>query len=173
MDPLASYVLPIRGMGVGMHNYMFVVDEYFLSHYEQCPYKQAQVSARVFADKQENLIALNIEIKGKVHCPCDRCTAPLNLPIKGAYQVYLKTKSDVISKTDDVIFIDFNQTSFDISDLLYDLFLITIPLQKTYDCENEIEPPCDNSVLDKLDEGLDSKTESGSSIWDELKKQIT
>ncbi len=173
MDPLTNYVLPIGGLEIGIHRFQFKVDNYFLQHCEGSPYNQADVDAELIVDRRSNIIVLDVLLSGKVRCNCDRCTAEIDLPIQSEYQAILKVKDETELKTeDDIIYLQPGQTQFSISKLLYDVFLIAIPLKKTYDCESEEPLPCNADILNRLDSDTGMKTESDSSIWDELKQKL-
>ena len=172
MDPLASYILPIGGMDIGKHAYDFKVDAYFLNQFENSPITDADVDVTIEVDRRTTLAVLDISLAGHIHCACDRCTAPITLPVSFTHQVFLKDKEGVDSQDDDIIFINLEQATISVSNLLYDLFLLAIPIQKTYDCEQEEKRPCDEDILARLDQDDDDENLGGSSIWDELKKEI-
>jgi len=173
MDPLANYILPIGGMELGIHTYDFLVDDYFLSHFESSPHQQAHVDVKIIVDRRHQLFVLDIFLSGNVACICDRCTAPIRLPIASEHRVFLKERTDTDNKTDDIIYILFEQSNFSVSELLYDLFLIAIPLKKTFDCDEMAKPPCDFDILDRLNEDLEeSEKTEGSSIWDDIKNEL-
>lgn len=172
MDPLAHYILPIGGMELGLHDYTFVVDDYFLSNFEDSPYSSANASAHFIVDRRNNAAVIDVIITGTVLCDCDRCTTQIHLPVSLEHRVYLKAKAEAQSEDEDVVYLEPGQTQFSVAPLLYDLFLLAIPIQKTYACEDEEEPPCDMAILDRLDADDDEPDEGGPSIWDDLKEAL-
>ena len=174
MDPLTNYILPIGGMEIGKHQYQFKVDDYFLSHCEGSPFTKADANAEIRIDRRQSLFVFDITLSGYVQSACDRCTAQIGLPIKTDHQVFLKVKEGMESKsTDDVIFLEPGQKNFSVVSLLYDLFLLAIPIKKIYDCEKESTPPCDFDILKRLEPDSESEqTNNGPSIWDELRKEL-
>lgn len=173
MDPLAHYMLPIGGMELGIHEYTFAIDDYFLSHCEGSPYTSAKAEARFIVDRRTNAAVLDVIISGTVVCDCDRCTTTIDLPLQFDHRVYLKAKDEQPSEDDDVVYLEPGQTQFSVASLLYDLFLLAIPIQKLYDCEEDENPPCDMEILDRLQgENEDDESSDGPSIWDDLKNAL-
>lgn len=174
MDPLAHYTLPIGGLEIGVHQFSFDVDAYFLEHCPDSPHHDADIKAEVIVDKRVSMLVMDIFLTGTVACNCDRCTADINLPVNSEYQVILKVKEEVDSRAEDeIIYIEPGQTQFKVDKLLYDVLLVSVPLKKIYDCESDSPRPCDMDVLNRLEQdSTDDNESTESSIWDEIKKNI-
>lgn len=175
MDPLANYILPIGGLDIGIHRYDFKLDDFFLQQCEDSPYKEADVDFEVDVDRRANMVVLNVSMQGLVRCTCDRCIAPINLPIQSEHRVILKEKEGMeAASEDDIIYIEPGLKQFSIAPLLYDIFVLAIPIKKIYDCETQIPRPCDMVVLNRLDEdpSTNEEKQDESSIWDDIRNNL-
>ena len=91
-------------------------------------------------------------------------------------EVLLKISDFGTSEDIDVIFLPTSTTDFDLSPYVYEYVVLTIPMMKIYDCEDEAPQPCDEAMLDKLDEAEslpEPEEEEVNPIWEELKKKLT
>jgi uncharacterized metal-binding protein YceD (DUF177 family) len=70
-----------------------------------------------------------------------------------------------------VIFIPADTTTFDVSQLVYELLVISVPLVKVYDCQDTENPPCNFALLQKLKGESEQEGQSRFSDprWDILK----
>ena len=172
MDSLAGYSIPIGGLENGKHVFQFQVDDYFLAACSS-PYPHAAVVAEIELDRRDHLCVLEVNMQGRVDCTCDRCTAQIALPIESTYRAILKEgEADNLNGEDEVLFIQPGQSHFSVSKLLYDIFLLAIPMQKIYSCAEEKTPPCDMDILNRLNQEADPQKENEPSIWDDLKNKI-
>jgi uncharacterized metal-binding protein YceD (DUF177 family) len=162
-------------MDIGIHRYDFKLDDFFLTQCEESPYTQANVDFEVIVDRRANMIALDVTMKGHVQCTCDRCIAPISLPIQSEHRVFLKVKEGMeAASEDDIIYIEPGLKQFSIVSLLYDIFVLAVPIKKIYNCEDEEPRPCDMEILNRLEEDLhdENKDKEGPSVWDELRKNL-
>ena len=180
MKYLDQYSIPLKGMNLGMHEYFFDIDNEFFSHIENSLISEGKYVAKINCDKRENMFVLNFEIKGNYSAACDRCLVQIDVPSVIDYGVFLKTGipgDEMISEDleEDVIYVDERDSRFNISGLLYQLIMLSMPLSNRYDCENDPDPKCDFALLSKFqDERQESsnKNDSSDPIWDSLRDII-
>lgn len=162
-----SYLIPIGGLSIGRHTYVYHLDDELLTHLDLESVDGVDIDVQVVVDVQANLFALHFALSGTVRCPCDRCLAEIGLPVSSAYDLFLSVKEEVNipPSSDEIIFIEPQTKQYSIESVLHDLVLLSIPMQKMYDCEG-IEPlPCDTEVLARMSQRGDDH-EGGQSIWD-------
>ena len=128
--------------------------------------KKGLLSIQLTFDKSVNVSTMIFDIEGKISTTCDRCTAEINLPIVDQHSILLKLGEEKDS-TDEVMYIHPETSELNLSQIIYEFIVLSVPIMKVYDCEYDEPLPCNASILDKLDA---SKEENkGSSIWDDLK----
>jgi uncharacterized metal-binding protein YceD (DUF177 family) len=171
MKIMNAFIIPIKGMGVGLHQYDFNVDGTFFESREESPVSACLLDIQVAADRRESMILLQFKIEGEVFCGCDRCLADIKLPISGDYALIVKFDPEEIINEDEVLILHPDAPELDLSDVLYEFICLSVPMVKTYDCENDENPPCDEKVISLLE-----KTENETPInplWDDLKNKLS
>lgn len=180
MDPLIAYSIPVRGLRDGIHQFDFQIDRSFFEHFENAPIKDGDIQLRLELVKRPGLYTLTFSFEGTVKTACDRCLASIDLPIEGEQRLLVKvnegTEGPPTEDPDDpdVIYISPEQQKFNTASYAYEFVCLAIPMIKTYDCEAEAEPPCNEEMLEHLgmpEEKEEAQEEATDNpIWAELKK---
>lgn len=169
MNPLVPFVIPIRGLFPGQHDYTFDIDASFFKQFEHSPIQDGEVKVELILLKQSDMYVLEFNFEGTVKTDCDRCLAPIDLPIYGEEQLLVKFSLEEESEEAEVIFINPETPKLSVAKYIYEFICLSVPIIKTYDCEADEPRPCDEGMLAYLDTD-ESQEESGNSVWDELKK---
>lgn len=180
MDPLIAYSIPVRGLRDGIHQFEFQIDRSFFEHFENAPVQDGDVQLRLELVKRPGLYTLTFAFEGTVKTACDRCLADIDLPIEGEQRLLVKVSERAEGEPTedpedpDVIYISPEQQKFNTAPYAYEFVCLAIPMIKTYNCEDEAEPPCNEEMLDRLglpDEEEEAQEEATDNpIWAELKK---
>jgi len=165
MDALQHYTIPIQGLGNGIHNFDFDINESFFSHFEHSPIQKGEIKATIELNKRPEVFDIRFDINGTVFTPCDRCLTDIHLPISGSFPMLVKDEEDIKDDVD-VIYIHSALKKLNVAQFIYEFVLLSIPIIKTYNCEEEEPRPCDDSTLDKLTSNQD--TEAANPLWDKL-----
>lgn len=183
MSAQSPFILPLRGLGQGVYAYDLIADDAFFATFPDSPVTRAHIEATLVADRRTREMTLDFSFAGTVATTCDRCLAPIDLPIAGKEQIIVKFRADAANIDDDeeVIFLDPETSLFNFAPYAYELILLAVPMVSTYDCQAGKPPyPCDEEMLRRIDasvqnssdqttQGDDDEDESGSSPWDVLK----
>lgn len=171
MDSLKHFVLPLSGLYQGVHHYSFELDRDFFANFEQSPVEIADIKLDLILDKQSDFISLDFQLKGTIDTNCDRCLADIHLPVENNYLVLLKpeAKNDAEEKEEDVVYIDPDTEKYDISPIVYEVACLSIPLTKIYDCESEDPKPCDEAVLNRIEEKSPESDSDETALGEALK----
>lgn len=158
-------------MGIidGAHQFEFKIDKAFFSQFENPIVEDGLFQVKVDLIKQPDAMFLTFHIDGTVKADCDRCLAGIDLPVKGKYDLVAKY-AETASETDEVIYIVPDQQELELHKSIYDFIGLSIPLVKTYDCEDEDPRVCDDAMLEKI-RGTETAPEEpkGNPLWDALK----
>jgi len=180
MDYLERFSIPIKGMNLGIHEYLFDIDNEFFSNFENSLISEGEYEVKVNCDKKERMYILNFEISGTYSSKCDRCLTKIEIPSLIDYKIFLKygiAGKDFIAKdSDDVIYIDEGDFKYNLSGIIHQLIILSLPFTNTYDCENDPNPKCDFEMLEYL-EGEKEKITNDEEIvinpiWEKLKKDF-
>lgn len=169
MDALIPYTLPVKGLGVGIHRYDFRIDHLFFEHFESSPIREAEIDLQLEFDKRIDMYVLDFSFSGTVRTECDRCLAPIDLPIADEQQLVVKLSHEPGDEEADLVYISPDTEQFNVARYIYEYVVLSLPMIKVYDCEDEDPLPCDEEMLDRL-EADEHTDDSPNPIWDELRK---
>lgn len=164
MDPFQIYSIPIRGLNTGLHHYDFEIGEDFFRLFEASPIREGGFHVAMDLDKQQDLSTVLFNIKGWMRDSCDRCLADIRLPITSSYSAILK-KGEGDDIDPDLIYIPEEAHEWNAAHLIYDYICLSIPLRKLIPCEKMNPRPCDELVIQKL-QNLETRLDNP--IWDAL-----
>lgn len=182
MSAQSPYILPLRGLGQGVYVYDLTANDDFFATFKDSPVQQANIQLQLTVDRRTREMTLDFEFSGTVATDCDRCLAPINLPIADKAQIIVKFRADAdqVEDSDEVIFLDPETSLFNVAPYAYEIILLAMPMIKTFACrEGETPFPCDEEMLDRIDASVDYLTDAPStednddndkpSPWDVLK----
>ncbi|MEL6388598.1 MAG: DUF177 domain-containing protein [Bacteroidota bacterium] len=173
MTSLKEFVIPYLGIKNGEHQFQFLLDKDFFSHFEMSKIVEADLQISVVFDRQDGMVNLHLRCTGSYRGDCDRCTAPIDIPLSFDDYVIIKLATPPEHVTDEVIYMPPESSHVDISDPIYQSVHLHMPIQQLRDCEGESYRHCDQDVLTKIG-GIDTITDEDeqqqSSIWSELDK---
>ena len=152
MDGLVSYILPIKGLHNGAHVFDFHVDKTFFGHFEHAPIEAAAIGLKLTLDKRPGLMTLDFEFSGTIETECDRCLAPIHLPVADHRVLVVKYSEEAESEDADVVYIHPEASTLDVSTYVYELIVLSLPMIKVYDCSAENPPVCDFEMLRFLEQ---------------------
>jgi len=168
MNVLDHFSVPYKGLGNGIHQLKFHVDSEFFKEFEDSHMDNGNFEVNVELDKRHDHSILFFEIEGKTNTSCDRCLSPIKLPLKGSFKLHVKHGENEGSN-DEIMFIHPETSILNLAQVVYEYILLSMPLIKVYDCDQENSPPCNFEVLEKLNVEEEVKEAEQNSIWDSLK----
>jgi len=174
MKYLDQYSIPLKGMNKGVREYLFQIENEFFKHIEDSRISDGKFTVKLNCDKRDNMFVLDFELKGTYSAPCDKCLAAIDIPCNLDYTIYLKSgmpeiETDSLIDEDDVVMINDRDSSFNLSELIYQLIVIAMPLSNRYDCENDPDPKCDFAFLKQYDCKNNKTEDFNNPMWDSLK----
>lgn len=167
MDTFEQYVIPIKTLDKGVHIFDFDLDEKFFQHFEASPIGESNFDVKVVLDKREGMMLLALEIKGSMQTSCDRCMEEIALPIHQSHDLVIKYGPE--GESADVVYIEEEQPSFQLAPYLYEFSCLSIPMVRVYDCASDENAPCNDKVLEILEEAEESEPEKNTELKDQLK----
>lgn len=171
MNALSPYSVPISGLKVGIHHFEYALDKRFFAMFEGSPIDDAEVLYQVTLDKRHDMLLFELELTGFLRTNCDRCTAPIRLPLQDSRSLVVKFGESEGEAVDEVVFIHRDSHVFNIATTLYEFAVLALPMVNVYDCALDNPRPCNMDILDKLREPTEP---SDNPLWDalgDIKKQ--
>lgn len=171
MEALIQFSIPIKGIKSGIHHYSFQIEPEFFENFEHSPIQEAHIKCDLELEKRPDLIHLSFSLEGRVKTECDRCLAPIHLPVESKQYLLAKYSAEEMEDDGEIIYIHLEAQKLNVAKYIYEYICLSLPLVKIYDCEQEDPPVCNFEMLKFLEtDPQEEKEESGDPVWDELKK---
>ena len=140
------FTIPLAGLPFGHTEYQYVINDSFFEDRDYSEVKKGVVNLHLGVEKMETMFVLTLNFEGKVVLQCDRCGDDYEQGIKDSAEIYLKYGAGKDDEDEDVIIITKNDSEFDLSDLIYEYIILSLPIHRTHDDESL----CNQEVLAKL-----------------------
>jgi uncharacterized protein len=174
MDHLKQFEIPVQSLRNGLHDYSFELDDTFFENFEKSPVKKGKYQVKLQLDKRENEFLLIFDIDGYFESPCDRCLADIDVPSAIKKLIWVKYSEDKAGQDydDKIIYISGSEHSFQMAPLIYELVVLSMPLVRAYDCENDPNPKCDFKVLSFMtgNDEKESEEDNNTTLGDQLRE---
>lgn len=168
MNVLSHFSVPYKGLGNGIHHLNFTVDSAFFKEFEGSHIDNGNFDVDVELDKRHDHSILFFSIEGETKTSCDRCLSQIHLPVYGDFELHVKLGENEESN-DEIMFIHPETSILNLAQVIYEFILLSVPIIKVYDCENDSKPPCNFEVLNKLNGSQEEPKDKQGNIWDSLK----
>ncbi len=157
----------------GHHEFDYDLDKTFFEHFGNHDILDASLLCELDIEKRGNMIVADLFTSGIMNVTCDRCLSDIGLPIEAEFKIIYHLNSEHILENEvvndlnsDVIYLKPNDYSLNIAQALYESTLIALPMIKT--CDDLIDKPCDQLMLDKIN-GINQSTTQVDPRWEKLK----
>lgn len=174
MKSLQQYNIPYSGLKLGKHNFEFEVDEAFFNEFEYSLVKNGNLKVSLELEKQETLLILTFNIKGKINIECDVCLAdyPLSIEIDERQIAKFTEDENLEDNTDEIIVLTKNVNEIDVSSLIYEYITLAVPYISRCDDEGNTQW-CDKEMIQKIEElsgqNNEEKADRANPQWEALK----
>jgi len=165
---MLNYNIRISGIKDGNHEYFFNINNKFFESFVESEVINSVIKVNCNLFKDGDKLKLSIHIEGNIlNFNCDLCAGPLNLLIENSIDVLLQETEIEIEDTDEIVYIQSNQSHLDISQLIYETVILSIPSKIEHSgLESDI---CDKEMMVLIDKYAE-KEEINDPRWDDLNK---
>lgn len=145
---MASRKLPLKTLSIGVQEFNYHLDAAFFNDVEATDVREASVDAVVKVDrKDDEIYQLSFEFSGEITIPCDRCLDDMQLPVATTYNLTVKEGEEYDDSDDEVLVIPGHWRELDLTPLMRDTVLLTIPIMHAHP-----EGECNPQMLDRLEQ---------------------
>lgn len=141
-----DYVIPIKGLSIGKHDYSFTIENNFFEEYENREISGAQLEVLLTLDKHDTFIDIKGNFKGTVTTECDRCLGEVDIEMNFMASLLVKfAKTAMEEDTEEILTLDPSESELDLKQFFYDYIYLALPIQRVHK-----EEECDPVMLEKL-----------------------
>lgn len=141
MSEREDYLLKIKDLPAGIHDFNYVLSEAFFDIMEFEDGISGEVFAEIKVHKQPSMTNIETTLKGEIQVTCDRCLDKMPLEVNSNENFTLKTdEAGNLLNSDDFDF-QFEDEAIDLATLFYEEIMLSIPIQKTHEeggCNEEM-----------------------------------
>ena len=169
MDKLRNYDISFSGLKTGKHEFKFEIDKEFFQLFDtEQEFTKPKISVDVLLDKHTTFLEFEISTSGTVELVCDILNEPCDYSLENEGKVLVKFGEEYDDSDEDVITILIQDHAFNISQLVYESVILSIPMKK-------ISPKVKSEDLELLDkfspkEVEEDQEEITDPRWEALKK---
>jgi len=167
-----EFIIQFVSLGVGEHYYEFDVTNRFFENLDYSEINQGNIKIKLTLIKQSTMMVLQFNVSGTVKVNCDRCFGEFDLPISGDYRLVVKVGGhEVGNEDDDIISVAANEHELDITQVVYEYIMLSLPLKRVHPDDEKGNSTCDKEMLKKLNDYLieNDGEEPSDPRWDGLK----
>jgi uncharacterized metal-binding protein YceD (DUF177 family) len=165
-----AHVIGFENLKLGKRDYKFLVDTAFFKELGYSEIQEGKVIVNGVLTQSERLIELDLNFKGEVIVPCDRCGEDYSQNV--SFDEYVVVKFGAEQDEDEgIIILKRGEIDFDISHYLYESILLSLPTLRIHP-EIKGKPRCDDALMAKIKKGVND-TKNNDDIdprWAALKK---
>lgn len=154
-----SFVIPFVGLKLGIHHFDFDIDKAFFEGIDDTLIEDATVKAVLVLDKKETMMIAEFSIEGHIFSPCDRCNDLMEIPVENQQRIVYKFGTED-SGDENLIVLQPEAYEINVSEPLYELLVLSIPLRKIHD-----EGECNEEVMQLYNQYIVNANEPDD--WDD------
>lgn len=167
MDKLKNYDISFSGLKTGKHEFKFEIDGEFFELFDtEQEFTNPNIVAHVLLEKHTTFLEFTTSITGTIELVCDITNEDFNHPIDNEIKVLVKFGEEYDDSEEDVITIPTSDHAFNISQLIYENVMLSVPMKK-------ISPNVSDEDIKAVEQfGIveEEKEEISDPRWDALKK---
>lgn len=138
------YKVDLASKSDGHYEQDFKIGKEFFENMENSDVQAADVHVHMDMEKKNDTYDCTFHCTGTLQVPCDRCLDPMDLDVDTTYHVVVKYGDDY-DDGDNLLIIPYSNTYLNVSYMLYDTLLLTIPLRHVH-----APGKCNRAMLETL-----------------------
>ena len=171
---MEKYQIKLSAINEKLHEEHFDISNGFINECLDFKIEKSELKLDIAIKKEGTRgYELQCHIFGKIDgVPCDLCAESLILEIDKRDTFILKETKESIQSNDEVIFIQSGQKRFDITHLIFEMIILSIPLKRVHKLNDDGKRLCDKEMLNLVQKYFKKKSIENDPRWDPLKKII-
>ena len=166
---MLAHTVRISGIKDENHEDFFDINGEFFESFVNSDVINCEIKVVSVLIKDGNKLKLNLGLKGKIYnLLCDLCASEMTISVDNSISVLLHENEEEIDDTDEIIYIKPNQHEIDVSQLIYEGIVLSIPSKIEH--RRKGNDKCDNEMKVLLDKYAEKTEDRNDPRWDKLNK---
>ncbi len=150
-----QFALKLKTLSESKHPMAFDLDDDYFEALESPVISGGSVKMRGTVERVGSVFTIEMDFMGEVRSTCDRCLAPLLLPVNTNARLIVKFGEEYREESEEIIVISEREGVVDLSWQMYEFIVLSLPMQRMHP-EGECDPEM-ISVMNRYSSG--SQTE--------------
>lgn len=157
MKSQEKYKIAYRTLSEGKYEIKLHIDSQMFTSVEDGEIHDGDCDVDIVLIKSLSMLRLNIEISGTVKVNCDRCLEEISIPISYKGILIVKITNEVQDrefviddKVEDTLLLNPMVEELDLEEYLYDSVILSLPLQRVHEDNDEGESGCNPDMLSRF-----------------------
>lgn len=161
-----DFIIPLSGLRAGKSVFSMYAGNEFFGSFDNPDILNADVRVEAAVEKCGAKITADVSMEGTLTVPCDRCLAPVELPVKALALLDIKfgEKDGDESEDRESVYVPAGEKDYDLSQVVYDYAVLSLPMQRVHP-----EGKCDSDTVSHLAHVEDTPPEFTDSPFSALK----
>ena len=133
-------MIPFIGLKPGFHDFEFEITDKFFEEIEYSIIHSGNVQVHLTLEKKETMLIGQFTIEGVVNTSCDRCNDPIEVPVKGSYQLIFKFGNEP-EFDESLVVLHPDAYEIDLRDNIYEFITVSLPTRVIHpkgECNEEM-----------------------------------
>lgn len=178
MKRLRQYTIPYKGLGKGIHEFEFEIDNSLFDAFENSEIKGGSAHVRVELERAVSAMTLKVNITGAVTVECDRCLDDLELPVEYKDTFQVKFSDEERDFDGEVMWLNPVDDYVELGQYLYESILLSLPYIRVHEEDENGDSLCNAEMLarfkrmspEEFDKMMQENNESALASNPELEK---
>jgi len=163
---MIEYIIPVKGLALGDHQYTYKIDKAFFKNFEYLEADDGQLNLIVDLVKESTLMDFQFHFKGWIEIKCDRCLEKFKMNVEDNFRLIVKYAGEFEEISDEIITIPSSENNIDLSQYVYEYINLMLPIKKVHPNDMDGNMTCDEDMINRLDGYSEQKSDPR---WDALK----
>lgn len=155
MEKNETYVISLRELSLGIHEYDFHLDDSFFEELDATEVRKGSVDVKVSVKKTQHSFNLHFDSKGVVMIPCDRCLEDMEQEIETSNELVVKYGDEFEEVDDQLIVIPEYPGEIDLAWYMYEFIALDIPIRHVHpngECSGEMASQLNRYMTVEVDD---------------------
>ena len=169
----SKYNIEFKGLGEGLHDFEFEIDNTFFEHFKESLVDNGDVKIKITLEKRSAFLKIHLKIKGWLELTCDRCLGNYQQKVKQKTELFIKFGEKEFDEGENVIWILPEEHHLNLAQTIYEYITLSIPLRHVHPKNKNGKRECNKEMLKKLKNYMHTESEEEETTdprWDALKK---
>lgn len=168
-----EYIIDIKSLKNKEYNYKYKITKSFFSDFVYDDINDVNLDITLSLIKNDNLMDLTFTVEGTILTTCDRCNDDLLMPIAFTHHLFIQLCDNPKEEGTDIIFMPLTTTEIDISPLIFESIIFSIPMRHVHSCDENGNSLCNQKTIEILKNYLKEENKTYNKYnWEVLKKLL-